>query len=310
MTGFRMQVVRRCSTALTSWKGAEEPTITDLEAQVTRTFSKREANRGFRAEQLEYLELVFGHPETALKRYPGLHPFCQYIEESFKPLLDNDYAAMWEALGLQRPSAVQDCWHLPVAVLRSIKPETMQPHDVSIDTILDGLLGDRAPSKLRNRAFPQIALFAVFCWATMMLTPNLRPPSPLLACTIPGRLQSDAATQHKLDRCKRAISVTFHGFKTQAWGRDVMKATPVAADGNEDLYEASLNMRSLKLFGKVRIQWVTTMAAHLDFDPASRLLSLYQFPTLCALKCLPNDGKAARVLKRCLVASRGWFQLG
>jgi hypothetical protein len=306
-----MQVVRTCSAAIASLKGIEQPTITDLEAQIPRSFSRREleVNRVLSPEQLRYLELVFGQPEATLQKHPGLYPYCQYVEESFRPLLDDDYAPVWEVLGMQRPNTTQGCWQLPVAVFKSLKLASTQPQDVTIDTILDALPPDRGGGRLRNRASAQMAIFAVFCWATMILTPNLRPPSPLLACMLPGRHLSDATTQHKLDRCKRPISVTFQGFKAQAWGRDVMKAAPVAADGNEDLYEASLNMRSLKLFGKVRVQWVTNMAAHLEFDPASRLLSLYQFPTLCVLRCLRNADKASPVLERYALSGRYLFEL-
>jgi hypothetical protein len=54
------------------------------------------------------------------------------------------------------------------------------------------------------------------------------------------------------------------------------------------------------MFGKpeVRIQWVTNMGAHLDFDPANPLLSLYQFPTPCALKCMLNQDNTPTVLRR------------
>jgi hypothetical protein len=48
------------------------------------------------------------------------------------------------------------------------------------------------------------------------------------------------------------------------------------------------------MFGKpeVRIQWVTNMG------PANPLLLLYQFPTLCALKCMLNQDNTSTVLRR------------
>lgn len=278
------------------------PTTNDLESQAS--WSRKEVHKDLSAEQREYLELVFGNQEIFPKKYPGIQAYCHHLEESFLPLRDDAYAAMWDALGLQRPNSAQGCWRLLIAVFKTLDSEKVQPQDVSIDSVLDSLLRDRGGAKVRAPALSQIAVFAIFCWATMILTPNLRPPSHVLACMLAGRPESDASTQHKLDRCKRAIAVTFHGFKAPAWGRDVMKGPPVATDGNEEIYEASLNMRSLQLFGKVRIQWVTTMTAHLEFDPASRRLSLFQFPTLCVLKCLQGEGKGHPVLERFVALQR------
>ncbi|KAI1083671.1 hypothetical protein F5B20DRAFT_415933 [Whalleya microplaca] len=57
--------------------------------------------------------------------------------------------------------------------------------------------------------------------------------------------------------------------------------------GNEietsELYVSNLNYSSLSSIGGVRIKWVDTLDQHLDFDPRTRTLRLFRFPSLCAL---------------------------
>ncbi|KAJ8132117.1 hypothetical protein O1611_g1506 [Lasiodiplodia mahajangana] len=237
-----------------------------------------------------YMQLIFGCSDDTLSRYPGLHSYCQYMEGHFGPLLDKSYASIWNAIGLPRPASARDCWALPIAVLQSLRSEEKQPSDVSIDTILDHLLKEGSiPS---NRAFLQVAIFAVLCWSSFTLEPDLqeRCDHPKLACRLQTRLD------HGLDRCKRAVSVAFRGFKMPAWGRYVMRGTPQDLD-DEELYEASLNISSLQMFGKIHIRWVSTMTAHLEFDPASRCLSVFRFPSLCALRALSGDDDISPVIR-------------
>lgn len=285
-----------------SRKGAENPT--DIES---RACHQGEASSALSTEKLRYLGLVFNLPEDTIRKYHGVHAYCHYIESSFGPLLEDQYAPVWDVFGMPQPRSTPDCWLLPIAVLVSLKSRTKA---ATIDSVLDSLMSDHGTATLRNRAFPQIAVFAVLCWATMILTPSLQPgvQQPHLACKLPGRRDTDGAVQHKLHGCKRAISVALREFKSQAWGAHVMRvgqhddeakrAGQQNLEENEDLYEATLNYSSLQLFGKIRIQWVTTMTAHLDFDPASRCLSLYRFPSVCALKAAQGDESISPVFKR------------
>ncbi|RSL84310.1 hypothetical protein CEP51_004009 [Fusarium floridanum] len=251
-----------------------------------------------RALQTRYLELVFGSDVT-LGGNPGLHAYFRHMEDSFEPLLEASFAPVWDAFGLPRPRSTHDCWPLPVAVLEAIQRQTREPQDVSIDVIIEAMLSACGSPVLSNRSFCQVAVFAVLCWSTMILTPGLQPqaPQPQLVCHLSRRFESDKLVQQTLDRCRRSIPATFRGFKAQAWGRDVMQVAQHESRRSEDLHKSVLNYRSLQMFGKIRIQWVTSMAAHLEFDPASRHLSVFRFPTVCALRSMQDRNSQRTVLR-------------
>ena len=63
------------------------------------------------------------------------------------------------------------------------------------------------------------------------------------------------------------------------------------------LYHASLNIYALRYFGKVAIQWVETMSEHMRFNPVNRWLSLFRFPTFCALLTIRGDN-APSIIRR------------
>lgn len=62
------------------------------------------------------------------------------------------------------------------------------------------------------------------------------------------------------------------------------KRPPVA----ENLSVGLLNAYNLIKIGEVTICWSDLLSAHLFFDPASGTLTLFAFPTFCALNCLPD----------------------
>ncbi|KAM7213093.1 hypothetical protein V8F06_011516 [Rhypophila decipiens] len=63
-------------------------------------------------------------------------------------------------------------------------------------------------------------------------------------------------------------------------------AAPPIDNFEDRLYEPGLNYASLSTIGRVRIRWVDTLTAHLEFDRATRELSLFRFPSFCVAKIL------------------------
>ena len=46
------------------------------------------------------------------------------------------------------------------------------------------------------------------------------------------------------------------------------------------------NIQVLSTFLRIRIQWVDTLALHLDYDQTTRTLSLFRYPSFCVNECL------------------------
>lgn len=54
------------------------------------------------------------------------------------------------------------------------------------------------------------------------------------------------------------------------------------------LYVSSLNYASLKTISKVKLVWVNSLTNHLDFNATSRQLSIFRFPSYCAISTLES----------------------
>lgn len=55
---------------------------------------------------------------------------------------------------------------------------------------------------------------------------------------------------------------------------------------NYVLYESNLNYFSLFTIGRIKLKWVDTITAHLAFDRITRTLSVFCFPSFCAVRVM------------------------
>lgn len=87
----------------------------------------------------------------------------------------------------------------------------------------------------------------------------------------------------------RLIPTTFRSLKLQHWVDQSDERTQARAVETDRLYEARLKIYSLHYFAYVTIQWVDTISEHLRFNSANLRLSLFRFPTFCALLAIHGD---------------------
>lgn len=92
-------------------------------------------------------------------------------------------------------------------------------------------------------------------------------------------IQRLALFQRPVINALRSLGIVLPG--SRQWGQDTEASI---------LHVANLNFFSLKTIGGVRIQWVDTLSEHLDFDPTSRTLRLFRFPSVCTLAFNNGDG--------------------
>ncbi|KAL8861044.1 MAG: hypothetical protein Q9178_002557 [Gyalolechia marmorata] len=136
-----------------------------------------------------------------------------------------------------------------------------------------------------------IAVFSVLCWCTMVLQPRLDWSQ---IGSNPGLMvyqqQSDQQGL-KMDTVSRPIPAIFRQFRrtmvTSQW-RQPIGSHGSTVQGSTALYVSSLNYASLKMIGKVQLAWVDNLTSHLDFDPTNRRLSLFKFPSYCAVNTLQD----------------------
>lgn len=252
-----------------------------------------------KAEKAWLIQNLFGISLNDNDQYRSIDSYCNYLEGSFDKLLGGDFAGIWPVINCPYPKHGSDCWPWLIAVLKVAKE---QNDDSSIEDIWKHLVlqtcHDVGGQDQSRKDHEFVAIFAVLCWVTMTLNPvlhfNKTPSSIYLDCHIPN--SKSERHRQKLDQCRRPIGAVFRNFKPHAWDTGTRYNIE-----DRNLYEASLNYYSLHEFGKIRIGWVDTISDHLKFSPASRVLSLFRFPTFCVLRAIQCD-EPCPILDRFVVA--------
>ncbi len=244
----------------------------------------------------EYLRILFGLPEEQLREYPGTVAYCRYLETCFEPLLSEQYASMWSGIGKPIPQVAGECWGFVHAVCAFVPSMT---NESSIEEVCSTFIHAEG-SRDTARELCSVAVFSVFCWATMALQPELHwsglegsPGRPSLMV----QQQSMDPKSVRIESVTRPLPAIFHQFRramiTSRW-RHRIGETGVS-DQLAALELSCLNYSCLKAIAKIRLVWVEDMASHLDFDAAERTLSVFRFPTFCVLSILRQPKKKSSV---------------
>lgn len=89
---------------------------------------------------------------------------------------------------------------------------------------------------------------------------------------------------------RRPIGNMFYSFRGHAQDTETSEHHPASSgtqiSSGHVLYESSLNYFSLYTIGRVRLQWVDTLTAHLAFDRSTRTLYVFRFPSFCVANIL------------------------
>ena len=270
----------------------------DLETQ-----SQSVAQQATYNKRLKFIQLLFDLKPEAVASFPGIESYCDYLEhDAFQPLMGPTFGLIWDLISCAIPKEIADCWDWSLAVLQVLQSE--QP-EISVRDILQRLGEQRESSKQKqgpdqDKNYLYIAIFGVLCWSSLVVRPRLiftDDVAPSLMCLPPYGFKSgnNNATHRTSDRYTRPILTAFRSFKQQHWGDQLDERVQGGAREAENLYEASLNIYSLQYFGHVTIQWVDTISEHLRFNPANRRLSLFRFPSFCALVAIHGDNVCSAI---------------
>ncbi|OAF58974.1 hypothetical protein VC83_06143 [Pseudogymnoascus destructans] len=254
-------------------------------------------------KRLEFVQLLFGIKSEDLVNFPGIESYCDYLEhDAFQSLMGPTFDSIWDLISCTNPKEITDCWDWSLAVLQATQPE--QP-ELSIHDILRRLeeQGGNYKQNLerdKDKSYLYMAIFGVLCWSTLVVRPRLtfKDDEPAnLTCLLPQGFKSNkmSTTHRPSDRRMRPVLTTFRSFKVQHWGDQSDGRAQGVSRETDSLYEASLNIYSLRYFGHVTIQWVDTVSEHLRFNPANRRLSLFRFPTFCALLAIHGDSVCSAI---------------
>ena len=157
----------------------------------------------------------------------------------------------------------------------------------SIDELLISFVTNRGghlsdcDAEERNRA--RTAVFEVISWlTTIYVVPPLYGLPSHFRIEVPS-FNEDLRDEQSFDNAKRPMGKLIRGFGHLLPASEevtrMLKSVPPGL-----IHAASLNVSSLVLIDKIRIEWTNVISFHLRFNPLNRTLMLYRFPTLCALQ--------------------------
>ncbi|KAI1737182.1 hypothetical protein F4680DRAFT_468382 [Xylaria scruposa] len=259
----------------------------DIEAHSMREIRQ---NPDLEALHIQLLQSLFGLQADQIREWAGIYAYCEYLAICFRPLLTDQYAPIWEAIGKPSPAALPDCWPWFIAV--STAMGEIWNKDTSIEGIWKRLIS-QSPLRERRLSMPEqsacfVAVFSVICWATSSFQPKLDEidsevsPQFLVQQTDHPPLPINTFARRPVHRIFQQFRKT---MKTTRWRHPVCEnEEPYAI-----LHVSSLEYSTLMEIGKIQVVWVSNISSHLDFDAVNRKLSIFRFPSFCALVILGSS---------------------
>ena len=270
----------------------------DVETQSYRQI-KAAADKHSHSPDLQAIFGLTSKDTQQLEALPSPVCWCCHIEECFDPLLTDQYAAIWTTLGYVRPKKAAECWKLLRAVSEALTKLDDPDHSIEDladkvrippETVLGSSPGQPAASAPAIDCNDQcmIVIFAMVCWYTMILQPELSCTAPASSPRLVVRQPNAEPLSLKINFVRRPMSVVFRNFqKASCRGRLPLK--PEKA-GSAILYVSTINFHSLRTIGKVSLQWVDDLSSHMSFDRRARKLSVFRWPSFCAYSNATSNG--------------------
>lgn len=142
------------------------------------------------------------------------------------------------------------------------------------------------------------AAFCVLAWITLLVPVHPHSKADCFKATFPEGC-TQFLSEQRLNSSSRPTSALIRGFCQT----DLLPGLePAIVEGSprhpefDLIYVSSINYGMLHEFGKVTIEWTSTLSCHLIFNESTRTLYLFSLPTFCALGYL--EGGSGGVFDR------------
>jgi hypothetical protein len=246
------------------------------------------------------VKIIFGLSDVFSQQWPGCLLFYATLESHLQELLQPGYGVIWKILGRPKPDQPCEVWYWCFAIVTIIFDTPSKSHGasaadpLSLESIYRVLIKTSTvdPRTINPHGKRQTlrAIFATLCWLSLALKPVLKIAT---AEQEQGHLMSVEADELLLVEdtfrtvsldlfSKRPIGKLFRGFRISSQDIVSESSNPYARlDGT--LHASSVNFHSLQTIAKLRFIWVDTLAAHLDWNPQERTVSIFRFPSTCVM---------------------------
>lgn len=179
-----------------------------------------------------------------------------------------------------------------VSLNQFVRETTSPSIDEIIQHLQEELIFDPGEDGTTSIPAQRLLVFAILGWQTMLYPPsfNTCPLSQLeihqLAVQPNSRLVYNTFRM-SVDLADRPMAIVLKGYRNLLPARckgltKVASEISRVASSWSPIKAAEMNAYFLVSFLNTSIRWVDTFALHLDYDKASRTLSLFKYPSICA----------------------------
>lgn len=288
----RLHVLCSLDVIMSNRRARGPPNVSNVEEIKLQEASRRSSDDNSIPERLDSLDHLFGLPRNQVDQWPGIRAYCNFLEHCFELILGEEFDSVWEGLKCSKPQNGTGCWPWFLSICLALKK--LQQDDPSIEDVWNEIRisqsgGTIAASDYADHSHCKVAIFASLCWATMILQPTLLVKEfkgqPSLAVRYRGRNFQGL----KMSFAARPIPVTFREFQHSLPSGRWLQLIAGNHENSTALYVSTLNYATLKTISKIRLAWVSDLSSHLEFDPTSRVLYVFRFPSFCALSVLQTN---------------------
>lgn len=179
-----------------------------------------------------------------------------------------------------------------VSLNRFVRETTSPSIDEIIQHLQEELIFDSGEDGTTSIPAQRLLVFAILGWQTMLYPPsfNTCPLSQLEIHQLAGQPNSRLVYdtfRMSADLADRPMAILLKGYgnllpaRCKGLTKVASEISRVASSWNP-IKAAEMNAYLLISFLNISIRWVDTFALHLDYDKASRTLSLFKYPSICA----------------------------
>jgi hypothetical protein len=190
-------------------------------------------------------------------------------------------------------------------VIRSF--QALEHRDVSLEKAYKLIL-EKSKMSLDEKDKEHVlrAIFAVLCWSSATIKPILNDQAIATAIKTAGQDVSknfsvaaeNCSKIYFSGELRQPLRNIFYKLRASIGSLESEGLQSDGGSSNDVLYQSSLNYSSLSTIGRVRLEWVDTLTSHLAFNPSTRTLSIFRFPSYCVINVLFNGD--IKVLKECV----------
>jgi hypothetical protein len=239
---------------------------------------------------LDFGQTIFGLQTIDIKEWPGLLTYHQHVLAEFYR-----YGKPWVQLAFSQACGKEAIDFKDVVTPISEVSGIIKSSPDSDCTVLDILQRwlhhhgkDYEQLDAASWADCQSAIFCILTWTTLMIDGDVSPiHSGFQISFPPGYLRAPA--RQPQDAAARPIASFLRAFG-QGPQFPFIDHDAAYSQPSLDLIQITcVNFAMLREFGKVSIEWTTTMTCHLLFSTLTRTLLLFRLPTFCALGCIESS---------------------